>query len=403
LPDGVKRCLIFNPFYAVLGGGERYTIAMGDVIAESHEVTYASPWPPNPELNEQLGFPDVDVQRMQLEEFPRASADYDLAVMITLHVPPPSFATRSVLVVQFPRGATLGGHSRQRRRTVAKLRRYDRVVYSAFVREWLERRWGVTGDVLMPGIRLPDGPTGPKENMILSVGRFLGLAENQWNSKRHDVLIDAFSQLPERLRRSWRLVLAGGCAPSPEMDAYLDDLRRRAAGLDVTFEVNAAPDRLADLQARARLFWHASGYERPADEPEGAEHFGMSTAEAMSNAAIPLVYADGGQLEIVDERFGRLWRSVPELVTQTTELMDRPPADLDAMGAAARAASERFGIERFRSELRALLARIGALRASDARASRVARRYRRRATWHAYRGATRVDQAATRVARALRA
>lgn len=379
----MKRCLIFNPYFEILGGGERYTVALGSVIAESHEVTYASPFPPNPELVTRLGFPPIEVQRHQLAELPALSVEYDLVVVISLGVPPRSFASRSVLVVQFPREEISDGKRVERWRRAVTLRLYRRVVYSDFVRQCMRRSWHVDGDVLMPGIALAEDQHVPKERIILSVGRFMGFAENAWNSKRHDVLIAAFTQLPPDLRGSWKLVLAGGYAPSPEMDEYVADLERSVDGLNVSVEANVTPDRLADLQARARLFWHASGFERPPSEPEAAEHFGMSTVEAMSNGAIPMVYADGGQLEIVTEDFGRLWRSVPQLVAQTTDLMRRSSTELDAMGAAARTASTRFGSDRFRVETLALLDRLGARR-PQGRVRRALEVRRRRAVWRVY-------------------
>jgi glycosyltransferase involved in cell wall biosynthesis len=258
-----------------------------------------------------------------------------------------------------------------------QLRRYHRVVYSAFARDWLRRRWGVDAVVIHPAVELGGEEATPKARVILAVGRFLGRASDQWNNKRQDVLIDAFAQLPEEVRVQWRLVLAGGVAPSPEMDAYLEGLRAKAKGLDVTLEVNVAPERLQALLGMARLFWHASGFDRPPSAPERAEHFGISTAEAMSHRVIPLVFADGGQVEIVEPHCGRLWRSVAELVDQTTNLARATDRQLDDLGAAARAASLRFGRDRFDREVRELIEQIGASRVRGRIARALRSRWRR--------------------------
>ena len=366
----MPRCLVYNPYFAVLGGGERYTIALGSVIAETHDVVYAAPFPPNPELVTRFGFSPLDILQVSEEDFPRLSMDFDLSVFVTLDPPPRSFARHSIVIVQFPLHTAAPDHHPTRY-----------VVYSEFAREWLATRWNVDSTVLMPGVALGDDQRLPKEDLVLSIGRFVGRAENEWNSKRQDLLITAFSQLPAHLRESWRLVLAGGCAPSPEMDAFLDQLRAQASGLDITIEINVEESRLRELQARARLFWHATGFGRPNDAPERAEHFGMSTVEAMSHRVVPLVYADGGQLEIVEPTFGRLWRSVDELVEQSTALMEAPKADLDRLGDAARDASLRFGTARFEAEARTLLRDLGALHWSTTLPGRVRRRlnrYRRR-------------------------
>jgi len=57
----VPRCLIFNPYFEVLGGGERYTVALGKVIAKTHDVTFAAPVSPSPALAERLGFGVLEV------------------------------------------------------------------------------------------------------------------------------------------------------------------------------------------------------------------------------------------------------------------------------------------------------------------------------------------------------
>jgi glycosyltransferase involved in cell wall biosynthesis len=373
-----RRCLIFNPDFPVLGGGERYTVALGDVIGETHEVTYAARNAPDPGRLAQLGFPPLDVQVLQDHDFPQASRGYDLAVVFTMDVPPPSFAGTSLVMVHFP----LEPSSSTR-----VLRHYHCIVNSQFTREWLMRRWGVDGTVVMPPISLTERDPLEKEQLILSVARFMGALGNDW-SKRQDVLIDAFSQLPPQIRDSWRLVLAGSYGPSPEMDEFIRSLERQAEGLNVSIETNVTPQRLTDLRDRACLFWHATGFGRPPDCPERAEHFGMATVEAMSHGAIPLVFADGGQPEIVDEQWGRLWHAVPELVDQTTSLLALPPEQLDAMGRKARVASERFGSDRFAREARELLERVGVRHPSTGFAGRVSNfwaRLRRRARWDLYR------------------
>jgi len=390
------RCLIFNPYFPVLGGGERYTVSLGEIISESHDVTYAAPYGLDPERVRAIGFPPIDVSILTEQDLPRASLSYDLVVVVALDMPPATWAARSILVLQFPR-EVLGGRSRLRRRWLrARVRRYHVIVNSEFAREWTRRRWGIESQIVYPPVGLADTPAVQKENLILAVGRFLGHEADQWNSKRQDALIAAFAQLPEELRASWTLVLAGGAAPSAEMDEALARLRRQASGLSVSFETNVAPERLADLLARARFFWHASGFERPEDAPERAEHFGMATVEAMSAGAIPLVYADGGQLEIVSPPWGRVWRSLSELVEQAQTLMTASPAELDGLGAAARAASQPFGQSRFAREIRELLASIGATRRPPAPARAALERRWRGLRWAASRAATRAYRAVFR-------
>jgi glycosyltransferase involved in cell wall biosynthesis len=395
----VPRCIIFNPAFPVLGGGERYTLALGSIISETHDVTYAAGNAPDPARVAQLGFEPFDVEEIDEQDFSRVSKEFDLAVVVTLGLPPRSFASKSLLVVQFPRGMVAESSTFQSWRNARTLRRYQAVVYSEYARHWLQQRWDIDGVVLMPGVELGTDGALRKENLILSVARFVGAFADDWNNKRQDILIEAFSHLPSDLRQSWNLVLAGACSPSKEMEDFVDALRQKAAGLNISIETNITPERLTELQRRARLFWHATGYGRDPSEPERAEHFGMSTVEAMSYGAIPLVYADGGQLEIVDNAVGGLWRSIPELVEQSTALMMRPPAELDDVSRDARSASTRFGSARFEAEARDLLVRLGVRRsAPDPQPTvRLAARARRAARWATYRSTAPLLARAARV------
>ncbi len=56
------------------------------------------------------------------------------------------------------------------------------------------------------------------------------------------------------------------------------------------FHVDAPGAELADLYARASIFWHAAGLGEDAeDDPNRMEHFGISIVEAMSAGAVPVV------------------------------------------------------------------------------------------------------------------
>jgi glycosyltransferase involved in cell wall biosynthesis len=151
-----------------------------------------------------------------------------------------------------------------------------------------------------------------KKKLILSVGRFDSILHN----KRQDILLKAFKQLNEP---SWQLVLAGG---SKDQGARAEELRAMAKGSPVTIVVNPSWDELQRLYGQAQIYWHAAGYgEDLLTQPEKAEHFGITTAEAMSAGAVPVVFAGGGQLEIVTESCGRVWSETAELVSITRTLI----------------------------------------------------------------------------------
>ena len=387
----MRRCLIFNPYLGVLGGGERYTFALGQVIAETYDVTYATQHGqiPQPEAMRRLGFPDVTISPLAEHDLSRTSLAYDLAVAIGIKPPPPLWAAKNLFIIQFP-FEPLQKTPFARRRTQCHLRRYERLVYSEFARRWVLERWGVDADVLAPAADIPSGDVPRKENLILSVGRFFA----DKHCKRQDALVDAFARLPDELQRKWHLVLVGGFSGLPQDAAFVERVRRAANGLNVSIELNASAARLAALQERARFFWHATGFGRPSDAPELAEHFGLSTIEAMGHGAIPLVFADGGQIEVVTPAVGVLWTSIEQLVDETVLLMGSAPSDLDQRARAAHLASQSFSVKRFNEAARRIVRR--------SEAERQLKLTTRRALAAVTAGNSRFVSATNRVARAMR-
>jgi L-malate glycosyltransferase len=153
-------------------------------------------------------------------------------------------------------------------------------------------------------------------------------------------------------------VIAGG----GDDPAYVDEVRRRASGLDVDVRVDVSRHELLELYASGALFWHAAGHGQDARRhPERLEHFGIATAEAMAHGAVPLVFPAGGQAELVDDgRTGLWWRSPAELAEGTRELIDDVPRR-ERLAAAALEEAERYSTERFRATVRELV--LGAGRA----------------------------------------
>ena len=81
---------------------------------------------------------------------------------------------------------------------------------------------------------------------------------------------------------------------------------------------------LAKIYSKAKIYWHAAGAGEDTDTfPQKAEHFGISTVEAMSAGVVPVVINAGGQKEIVEDGFsGFLWNSKEELIDKTGRLIN---------------------------------------------------------------------------------
>jgi glycosyltransferase involved in cell wall biosynthesis len=120
----------------------------------------------------------------------------------------------------------------------------------------------------------------------------------------------------------------------------------------VTVHVGATGSELRDLYARASIYWHATGLgEDPERAPDRFEHFGITTVEAMSAGAVPVVIGHAGQLEVLDDGVqGYHWRDLDTLIERT----ERLAADPDLLARFADAAQERardYGMDAFASRV----------------------------------------------------
>ena len=77
------------------------------------------------------------------------------------------------------------------------------------------------------------------------------------------------------------------------------------------------------IYKRAKIYWHAAGFGQDLEKfPERAEHFGITTLEAMAAGEVPLVYSAGGQKDIINNgKNGYLWKTQKQLLDQTLKLI----------------------------------------------------------------------------------
>lgn len=226
----------------------------------------------------------------------------------------------------------------------AHLDSYDRLVAnSRYTQRWIERLWHRPSGVLYPPVGLV--PRQDKQPIILSVGRFF--LPGTGHNKKQLEMVTAFRRLVERGgAEGWEYHLVGGCAP--EHQAYLDQIQEAAAGLPVVVHPDASGAALRDLYGRASIFWHAAGLgEDPERHPDRYEHFGITTVEAMSAGAVPVVIDAAGQVEIVDHgATGYRFAGLDDLVTHTERLI-ADPAWRHTLSQAAERRARDFGWEAF--------------------------------------------------------
>ena len=396
---------IYNPYITTRGGGEKLTIATAEHLSKAYDVSLIVR--EKVEIKELAEYFNADLSRIRLvvPESPEhvmhklftthklpwparvrslayAVADYrslkelgfDIFINNLYQSGIPCPAAKGIYVCMFPqvlkpnsgkktllkntyRGAMLSLEKKLIGSPSEALKTYQVIAaISKFTELWIEKRWNRTSSLLYPfcePIGLPT--TVKKEKIILHTGRyFADMGEN--HHKRQDILIDAFKGMTSSHADGWELHLVGSTAQDSESLKYTIQMVQRAEGYPIYFHFNAEYKTLEKLYQTASIYWHATGYGKDADQhPEKQEHFGITTVEAMSAGAVPVVIGSAGQREtVVDCVSGFLWKSSEELVTRTNQLIHDPQL-LAQMSTEAIVQSQKFGRAAFNKQVDALM------------------------------------------------
>jgi glycosyltransferase involved in cell wall biosynthesis len=253
-------------------------------------------------------------------------------------------AKKNILIIQSP--VHLPSKSFAGR---AKLYRWKILCYSDFVKKIIMDRLDKKADVLPPFVDdvFFQGKGLKKENMILTVGRFFPHP----HSKKQDFLIKTFKKNHQRNFPGWKLVVAGGLTERGG-DAIAAELKKEARGCPIDIIINPSFAKLTDLYQKAKIYWHAAGVSEDLDKhPERAEHFGLTTLEAMAGGTVPVVFNAGGQKEIVaDDKNGYLWNTEKELNEKTARLI-KDTCLLDKLSKKARESARNYSSREFYERL----------------------------------------------------
>lgn len=325
------KALIVSPYLDHLGGGERYMLTVASVLENlGYQIDFA--WDNLEQiyqLSTMLGLTlhniclAPNIKPLYMIHNPlsmyRATRPYDVVVYLADGSIPLLGAHRNILHMQIP-FHHVGGRKWSNQLKLKSI--HSVLVNSRFTKKIVDQEYGINSFVLYPPV--PQIVPAIKTNTILSVGRF----EPSLNTKHQDVLIDAFRQLSPQLP-NWKLILAGGSSN----EEWIAKLKQQAQGLPIEFVINAKYYELCTMYSRATIYWHAAGYNvNEKKNPELTEHFGISTVEAISAGAVPLVVPYGGQREIVTDP-NLHWTTVKELITKTIWLSGHPsihPLDISA-------------------------------------------------------------------------
>lgn len=350
---------IYDPYLDTLGGGERYMLTLGSYLSGKDQNTVDIFWDGSRELVDKGGerfaidvsrvtlFPTIFSSSYSLLQKMRITKTYDAIFYLSDGSVPTLSAKKNFLFLQHPIPWVKAGFL-----TKLKLRKITRVVVnSEFVKQSVDRALGVDSLVLYPPVSSVGLDLRKKENVILTVGRFT----SDMNMKKQEEMIAAFKKLCDNGLTNWEFVVVGSSLPKDQ--EFVDELKKGLTGYPIRVLVNVTYQTLIGYYEKSKIYWHAAGFgEDLTLHPERAEHFGISTVEAMSAGVLPVVFAGGGQKEVVeDKKSGFLWKTENELLALTTKLID----DKELLMGLAKNAYEKslaFDLKHFQDSVETLLA-----------------------------------------------
>ncbi len=206
---------------------------------------------------------------------------------------------------------------------------YDKIInISEYTAQWTDTYYGryiKDGQcaTVWPGVYNVNDNTydeAQKENIILSVGRFFV----GHHCKKQLEMAECFAKHCDDFS-NYEYHLCGTVFDSKEDLLYLDKIKQLAKSCpNIHLHVNCSYEELKNLYQKAKIFWHGTGMNTDElKEPEKMEHFGITTVEAMSYGAVPIVINRGGQRFIVDsDNCGYLFETEEELWKATKKIIE---------------------------------------------------------------------------------
>lgn len=352
---------IFDPYLDSLRGGEKYMLTIAACLSSHHKVSIFWDLKNKNKIIEgaqqQLG---IDLSNIEFDKnifskdtsfFDRflSSRKYDRIIILSDGSIP---FVWSKLIVHFQ--SPIEWVNTSSLKSKAKVFKLNKVICnSLYTKSYIDKKFNISSTILYPPIEISKKDVDKKQNIILNVGRY-GINWAGSSYKKQDVLIEAFKKLIDDGLKNWEFILI--VSVSTEHKESLNSLIQSAKGYPIKFIENPLEDELWKYYTKAKIYWHASGFGEDLKKyPDRAEHFGISTVEAMSMRCVPIVINAGGQKEIVENnKNGFLWDSVLELQEKTLYVIKNEKV-LSEMGKLAAKRATDFSKDKFCKEISELV------------------------------------------------
>jgi len=344
---------IFDPYLDTLGGGEKYVLTLSSCLSDKNEVSIF--WDNELILSKGERKFEIDLKKVKttknifsssfsLKQRILETKKYD-AIFYLSDGSIPLVWSKLFIHFQFP-------VKKQQENKLLRQYKYTKIAgiicNSVYTKNLIDKEFGLKSVVLYPPVDLDNilskSDDAKKEDLILTVGRYNELS-NGSSFKKHEVLIGFFKKISKNSK--YRLVIV-----TDENKSNSDNLKELSSGYPITIVENLSKKELDDLYRKAKIYWHAAGFDEDLTiYPERAEHFGISTVEAMLSGAVPVVIKAGGQAEIISNgQDGFLWETENELIEKTKLLISNNQL-WEKMSKAAREKGKKFSGKRFCKEV----------------------------------------------------
>ncbi len=317
------KIAFYSPYLNTLGGGERYLLSIAEILSKNNDVYIFAD---NEIKRIAKDFFNIDLRRINFLNKNIATESNVLQKYLYFQRFQTFFymtdgsiffsgSGNNFLIIQspshIPKINLLGR---------LKLINWKFICYSDFMREIIKKKTGIESIILSPSIDTDSlkCKVSEKKNVILTVGRFFPFPHN----KKHDLLTSMFIKNYKTHFQGWKFIIAGGLSETGGQE-ILRNLKKDSIGYPIDIEANLPYPKLVKLYKEAKIYWHATGFgEDIIKYPERAEHFGITTLEAMGAGCVPVVFGAGGQNDIIsDGRNGYLWKNEKDFLEINKKLI----------------------------------------------------------------------------------